>query len=263
MKNIRLLIIASFVFIASCIPSLHPIYTNDTVLIDDRIIGTWITEKAGLTKKDLEPYKSGPDVKLNIKKLEFKDGDLFQFSTLDLWQFDRAANIRYDKINKDGSTSNTAQFDHPLSEIDSALILDGYKITEIEKLNYYILQYQDLKDNEGKLEKMMVHLTEINDDIYMDFEPVEGSQEANRFSINHIPAHTFAKLKIEDEKLILKSFDSEFIEELIKNKRVRLKHERINDAIVLTASSIELREFIKKYGKDDNLYAEDEVLSQL
>ena len=262
MKNLKFILFAFCLFIASCIPSLHPIYTTENTLIDDRITGKWFTEKTGVSKKDLEPYKD-KDIKIHVKKLEIIGDSLYQFSSFDMWQFDRAANIRYEKINENGSSSNTAQFDHPMSQIDSSLLADGYHISEIEKLDYYILQYKDLKDEEAGVETMIVHLTEINNDIYMDFEPHPDFRSESRFSINHIPAHTFAKVEFNEDRLVMKSFNSEFIEELIKNKRVRLKHERIEDAIILTASTEELRGFIEKYGNESKLYADDEILLKI
>jgi len=83
--------------------------------------------------------------------------------------------------------------------------------------------------------------------------------------VNYIAGHTFAKVNFEEGKLNLEMFDGEFVENLIKSRKVRLRHEKIgiDGDIVLTASTKELRSFIGKYGDNPDLFDDAEVLVQL
>ena len=83
------------------------------------------------------------------------------------------------------------------------------------------------------------------------------------FQTNLIPAHTFAKVEFQDNQLKIRSFDSDYIEGLIKSRKVRLKHEVVNETIILTASTEDLRSFILKYGDDDKLFLDSDYLKSL
>ena len=120
--------------------------------------------------------------------------------------------------------------------------------------------------------KMKVELTKINGDIYMDIFPMNLDLAPDRFVTNFIGAHTFARLVFKDDKWLMYTFDAEAIRDLIKTKRIRLKHEIVpitkqegnkviyEENFILTASTAELRAFLAKYGKEEDLYANIEGL---
>lgn len=268
MRKLSLLLIAISLFIASCIPSLHPIYTDETRVFDERLEGRWINENENIKIQDLS-FKNENNTKIDINKLELKleDDDVFDgvfgLSSFGYWEFQRAANIRYEKKGQNNSVTNVTLEFQMMNRPDSTLLAKGFNVAEIELLDFYVLEYSDLLDESESSEKMKVNLTEIGGDLYMDFEPLPEMREATRFSVNMIPAHTFAKVILEDGRMIMKSFDSEYISELIKSKRVRLKHELVEETIILTASTEELRAFISKYGDDDELFMDNETLIAL
>ena len=265
MKRLKLISIAICLLMASCIPSLHPIYTDSNKHFDNRIIGNWSNKSK--KSKEVEISIEAEDLSVEeIEKLEeeMKDDGFFNFDQISKWRFVRAANLRYIKRNEDGSSSSISIDNQNIGDRDSSILNNGYILDEINELDYYILEYEELSDDDSSAKEMMqVNLTEINGELYMDFEPLPDARETSRFSINFIPAHTFAKVIINDDTMIIKSFDSEYIEKLIKSKRVRLKHELVGETIVLTASTVELRAFIEKYGNDEDLYLDDEILYAL
>ncbi len=259
MKRISLLLILCCTIIVSCIPSLHPIFNDTNKILEDRIIGLWSSDGSGLKLNDIN---TEGDTAVDLDSIN-KDNDFesnFNFSNSGSWHFQRAAILSYNKQEKDGSNVNITLENQMSGKPDISLLKKGYSLDKVVELPFYILEYLDLSSADAQQEYMMVNLTTIENETYMDFSPMPEFHQTSRFSVNLIPAHTFAKLVIQDNKLIVKSFDSEFIENLIKNKRVRLKHERIDDSIVLTASTEELRAFIKKYGNDDRLFIDDEIL---
>ena len=61
-----------------------------------------------------------------------------------------------------------------------------------------------------------------------------------------IPVHTFAKLSFTENELQINWFDQGWLEELIKENRIRIHHEHNGDFILLPAQPAELQKFVKK-----------------
>lgn len=261
MKKLNLLALILCAMMLSCIPSLHPIYTENSRILDDRILGHWVNEevKAQMDKLDIKIEIESDSLDALIEK----QTNLFGIDESGSWLFERAADIRYEKRDKNGSHSAITIDDQMAETHDMVLIEKGYKVVNIDLKPYYILQYTNLEDEEKTKETVKVNLTRINGELYMDFQTIPAIREASRFSINLIPAHTFAKLEFAGGDMYINSFDSEYIEKLIKNKRVSLKHEVVDGSIILTASTRELRAFIEKYGRDEKLYVDRERLVTL
>ena len=66
---------------------------------------------------------------------------------------------------------------------------------------------------------------------------------------------------LNDNQIDINWFSSEKLEKLLKENRIKIKHEKVGfwDTIVLTASSDELEKFIKKYmdSKDEDKWKTD------
>lgn len=256
MKRLKILTGVICLIMVSCIPSLHPIYTENTMILDDRILGKWVDEgitdfleQANISVSELtEAYLD--ELEGSIQS----DSNTFGFDEAGLWKFERSADVSYERIKEDGTTISSHFEDHPSESYDKKLLAKGYQVKSKRLNPYYTLVYKNYENEFNQIELVKVVLTEINGDLYIDFQTHPNVQEPTRFSINRIPAHTFAKLNFENGDMYIQSFNSEYIEELITNKRVKLKHELMDDSILLTASTEELRAFIEKYGKNEDLY---------
>lgn len=122
-------------------------------------------------------------------------------------------------------------------------------------------------------------------DVQMDQAPISDEEEARAKKANdvskktnlsngkddvgnlayNIPGHNFYKLAFKGEKIYVYPFNDEYMEELFKQRKIRIKHEKVEESLtVLTASTNELQEFFKKYGSDPKLFKDDEpkVLSK-
>jgi hypothetical protein len=85
---------------------------------------------------------------------------------------------------------------------------------------------------------------------FLDFylEDFLGDEDVLTLASFHIvPVHTFAKLEVERDKLIINWFDQEWLEDLIKENKIRIHHENNDDFILLTAKPKELQKFVSKY----------------
>lgn len=66
------------------------------------------------------------------------------------------------------------------------------------------------------------------------------------------PVHIFFRISFENEQLSMDAFafSSDWLEKLIKERRIRIRHEVENDHILLTASTVELQKFVTKYADE-------------
>ncbi len=253
-KNLFFLTV--LVLFSGCLlPSLHPLYTEKTILVNDDIIGVWIDN-------DIQDYEKSKG-----------------FFSTERWEFERFAEqeFRYKGSKQYNLVVNN--FMRDTSIINSL----NYELYNSQEKNFYALKYFSGGMGKGLFrrpsEKMIMHLTEIGGNLYANFypwipddnNPYEGIAPSShrfpnlmfgyeRFQSNFVKAHSFMKLKLENGQLQMYLFDEEKIENLIKKNRVRLKHEIVNDELVITASTEELRRFVKKFGNNDDLFVEGPLL---
>jgi len=278
MKKTTLFIAAAvFFLVSSCIPSLHSIVDEENRVVDDRLVGDWLLEEDvfldmkfnfSVTSDD----KADETVGIEMMK-EFAKGFTPKSKKKSShWKIERAMNFK---------AKDEEAMTHPKGHGLSISFNNGgalsmlpknrkWTIVEKEELPFYILTYKVGKD---KKRLMRVELTKIGTDYYLDFYPYYTDSE-NRFSANSIYAHTFAKVIFTNDKLTLNHFNIIEIEKLIKSKKLRLKHEILDettvkngeadytDNMVLTASTQELRAFISKYSDNENLFDEAEELTR-
>ena len=94
----------------------------------------------------------------------------------------------------------------------------------------------------------------INDQLFLDFTPIEDKESEklgnDMYRMHLIETHSLAKFDVISEKEInLKWFSSDKLKELLDEDKIKIKHEKVGfgETVLLTASSEELQQFIKKY----------------
>lgn len=171
------------VLLGGCLPSLHPLYTDDTLIFEEKLLGKWIEE----------------------------DGDV-------IWEFKKAGEQEYEMR-----------------------VLDG---------------------KEGRFE---AHLIKLEDmmflDIFPDDEMLEEMQDFYKFHI--LPVHTFMKVEQIDPNLQLRMMNPEKVSDMLKDDPNLLKHEFVDDSIVLTASTKELQEFVTKYANTEDVFGDASDMTRL
>ncbi|MEM6723742.1 MAG: hypothetical protein AAF598_06865 [Bacteroidota bacterium] len=102
-------------------------------------------------------------------------------------------------------------------------------------------------------ELLAAHLLELGGQTFMDFYPLEVKSlfsETDFYDTHFMPVHTFAKVELSDEQLTVRFFDTEFLEELLEQKKIRIRNEKVQDGFVLSADTDELQKFVLKYAED-------------
>ena len=99
------------------------------------------------------------------------------------------------------------------------------------------------------------HLLKLGDHMFLDLYPEQPRFENDFYMMHLVPAHSFFKLSIEGDILKLVMIDYEWLDKMLKKRKIKLKHERLEDgAIVLTASTKELQKFFRKYAGNKDAF---------
>ena len=106
-----------------------------------------------------------------------------------------------------------------------------------------------VKDKDGKESKFSVHIVKLGGHYFIDFylEDFYDNQNLDLASFHIVPVHTFAKVVINKNQLQINWFDQNWLEKLIKENKIRIRHEYNGDYILLTASPKDLQKFVSKY----------------
>jgi len=131
-------------------------------------------------------------------------------------------------------------FEHPY--------IDKKKSNERDSLSYVLTL--KAKEGESYVESVFdVHLIKLGGKYFLDFylhDFLEGD-DITLGDFHVVPVHTFAKLEVTDNGLFINWFDPEWLEELVRQNKIRIHHEDNGDFILLTAKTSELQKFVSKY----------------
>lgn len=219
MKLRKLLIISGILlFITGCsdfmmICSLNPFYLEKNVTLAPEIEGNWMAHQVR-SKKDSTEKNNSP--------WEMAD-------TASVWQIKQFISEERRK-NEQGP--------------DSVIL---------KPQNFYVVK---LTGNNPDSAKYQFHLTlfKINDVLYGDFCPREltAIKESRMAKENYFTVHTLARIKVKNKQLFVSWLGSEYMKDMIEQKRVRIRYRWVEDAkrLLLTASSKELTEMIERYADE-------------
>lgn len=124
-------------------------------------------------------------------------------------------------------------------------------------------------DDEGRKGSFGVYLTKIDDKLFLDAQPnklVTGSlDEPNQVewfynAFFFLPLHTFIRVDAVEPALKMRLTDDEDMEKLLKEDPNAVKYEKLDDSIVLIASTKQLQAFVLKYADNDKFFTEDVLL---
>ncbi|WP_163325923.1 hypothetical protein [Draconibacterium mangrovi] len=113
----------------------------------------------------------------------------------------------------------------------------------------YVLSLTSTENGIVKESKFAVHVIKLADEYFLDFyiEDYGDDDNITLADLHLVPVHTFTKLSVSDDKLEIRWFDPEWLEDLIKENKIRIHHEDNSDYILLTAKPKELQKFVSKY----------------
>ena len=91
---------------------------------------------------------------------------------------------------------------------------------------------------------------------YLDLSPQTPTEEAL-----HIPVHLILRLKLqEDGKLQITSLDTDWLRKALLKGKIKAAHTELDDDLILTAPSEELRELLTRLAKQPQAFTSDSVV---
>ncbi len=122
----------------------------------------------------------------------------------------------------------------------------------IDSTSYLLL----LKDKDGLESEFSVHIVKLGGHYFLDFYLEEFLDDDNLdlASFHIIPVHTFAKLTVKEDELQINWFDQNWLEDLIKENKIRIHHENNGDVVLLTSKPKELQKFVTKYVNSEEAF---------
>lgn len=274
MKKLIVFVCVVGLCLSGCIKSLHSIVGEGDRVLDERIEGVWTTENAnvGIVSASLISVETD-DPTENVDSIKNDIGEYMTSLLNDkqaFWEISRAADLEWEMEINGLKESSRLQSKVKLETVPenfkfkSTTNDNGAKYTLKNKVlhDYYIMSLGTDADKEK--EYKIAQLTKIGGSYFLDISEEQDEDEDEEYGFfdflhPNILGHTIVKIDFDGENVKLYEFDADYVETLIKEKRIRLKHEMVNDQIVLTASTEQLRAFLKKYGDDKRLFSDPNV----
>jgi hypothetical protein len=125
-------------------------------------------------------------------------------------------------------------------------------------------------DDEGKEGSFIVHLVKIENRLFLDVLPDQFPSEQQEWEkmewgynfFFFVPAHTFIKIDSIEPQLKMRRTINDEMKELFNEEPNAIKHELVEDKIILTASTKELQAFVVKYAYDIRVFPAKIILSR-
>ncbi len=142
-------------------------------------------------------------------------------------------------------------------------------VWEFAKLEEPVKAYEfRLTDDEGRRGLFVARLVKLKDKLFLDVMPKqfpcsEEDVEKTKFMYNSfffVPAHMLLRVDSIEPKLAMRWANVDKIQELLEKDPNAVRHEVLEDTVVLTASTKELQRFVLKYSDDEEIFSSDVTL---
>jgi len=126
-----------------------------------------------------------------------------------------------------------------------------------------------LSNEEGAKGSFFAHLVRLEGRLFLDVFPsqlpcaqLDPKQDWVFNTAFLIPGHSFAVIDSIEPQLKIRWTNEDEMEKFLKEQPNALKHELVEDKIVLTASADELQKFVLKYADDKRIFPAEAVLTR-
>jgi hypothetical protein len=103
-------------------------------------------------------------------------------------------------------------------------------------------------NKDGASGTLKASLVRIGPNLFLDTTVAESGLKNEYMAFHLLPTHLITKITIEGGVLRYATLDHEWLKKAIADRKVHLRHEVVEDLIVLTASTQEQRDFLAKHG---------------
>ena len=134
---------------------------------------------------------------------------------------------------------------------------DTWEFTKHGERGYKLLY----TDEEGRQGSFVVYRFKLADNNLLDLYPEEPEPRANDFYKHHLfRLHTFLLVLQSEPILKITSPDPKWLQRFLGNNSAALKHQKVAERLILTASTLELQNFILTHLKTPGAFDEPDEL---
>jgi len=158
-----------------------------------------------------------------------------------------------DKIYEPAMLGSWIDSDSCIWVIEKNMVSEEFMGPEYPDSTYRLTYYEE----EGMIGLFIGTLFELKGIRYMDVypDPNEDHCASSLTDMHHFPTHTLARIQLDPDSIMLYWYGDEWLDELIKNNRIRIKHETVDVSPdytrhLLTAPTEDLQKFIIKYANN-------------
>ena len=104
-------------------------------------------------------------------------------------------------------------------------------------------------------------LLRLGQQIFLDTTVNDLPDTKNEYPKFHlVPVHLFTKISIEGDVLRYTTLNMEWIKKGVEQNKLVIRHETVNDTVLLTASTKELQEFVRAHADEKDAFQEPKEL---
>jgi hypothetical protein len=163
-----------------------------------------------------------------------------------LHPFFKAKDKRYDPV----MVGSWIDSDSGLWVIEPNMVSEEFMGPEYPDSTYRMTYYEE----DGMIGLFIGTLFELKGKQYVDLypNPDEDHCASTLTDMHHFPTHTLARIQLDQDSIMFYWYGDEWLEELFKQNRIRIKHETVEvyedyTRHLLTAPTEDLQKFITKY----------------
>ena len=122
-----------------------------------------------------------------------------------------------------------------------------------------------IHEKEGKQSKLTARLVEIGGKRFFDFYPADDAaiETGDWLRAHLIPGHLFVRVDATEPNIVLAVMNPDTIDELLEKKPELVKHERMDDRIVLTDTPKGLQAFVTAGLEIEKFFGEPMTLGRM
>ncbi len=228
----------------SCVYSLFPIFTEDTLIYIPNLDGKWVQPNNTKNFILIESMFNAEDKTIPLKN----KGETFIYNDFAVINGDTIRDKAFiEKYKKENMNIGGL-----IKEVPKRVLLSQLPHGAISDKTYWLtVSY------EGEVTSFRMHLAKIGENIFMDLFPVTyGESITTGAAMVWLPVHTFMKFELNKDMIEITQFDLDKMKDLFNRNLIRMRHENIEGTILLTASSNEIQKFLKRYASDESVFGE-------
>ena len=238
MKTKKFLFYVLAALLGGCIPvmSLHPLYTEEDVVFEKKLLGTWVDD-SNETTWEFKRIVEDSNISSGLGEFRFRDPD----------ESEKAYELVYSS-----SDGNKGSFFAHLVKLNNRFFLDVYP-SQLPFAGAFETLARAWETASRK---------EPNDQNPWGLDPNKLEFWTCNFWFL-LPLHTFIKINGIEPQLKLQLTDDDELKKLLKKDPNAVEHTLVyEDKLVLTASTKELQAFVLKYADDSRVFTAEVVLAR-